>query len=189
MDVQQLPQIPTSPNLEPTYPTEPRIKQKERLKRDKEAGIKPRKIKKTIEAGDDDCGDDLKGLETVTSTTYIDSTDDDLDNDSDDAFVSIPSTLPATESNVFSIIPTLCYGRRKCVDMLELCGGEGHISELAFRRGYTSGGNLDLRCNVDLGNETVQKAILHYLKTCIVICTVLQPSCRSTGPPSYFNAK
>ena len=47
---------------ETTLPTESRIKQKERIKAEKEAGIKPRKIKKHVEDGNDDCGEDLSGL-------------------------------------------------------------------------------------------------------------------------------
>eukprot|EP00959_Pyramimonas_sp_CCMP1952_P197361 4127322-Pyramimonas_sp.AAC.1 len=52
------------------------------------------------------------------------------------------------------IIPTLCYGRHSKVDVLELCGGSGGISQLAFSR-----------------------------------IAILQPNCRTTGFPSYFNAQ
>eukprot|EP00959_Pyramimonas_sp_CCMP1952_P312896 6549454-Pyramimonas_sp.AAC.1 len=58
--------------------------------------------------------------------------------------------------------------------MLEPCGGVGGISRLAFSRGLSSGGNLDNRAFVDLGNREVD---------------VLQPNCRTSGLPSYFNAK
>ena len=44
------------------YPTEARIAQKERLKQMKEKGEKPKKKKKIVEPGNDDCGDDLSGL-------------------------------------------------------------------------------------------------------------------------------
>eukprot|EP00959_Pyramimonas_sp_CCMP1952_P026121 548312-Pyramimonas_sp.AAC.1 len=39
-----------------------RIEQKGKQKADKEAGIKPRKIPKLVEEGNDDSGDDLKGF-------------------------------------------------------------------------------------------------------------------------------
>eukprot|EP00959_Pyramimonas_sp_CCMP1952_P288367 6030064-Pyramimonas_sp.AAC.1 len=42
--------------------TDARIKQTEQHKADEEAGIKPRKIPQLVEEGNDDCGDDLKGL-------------------------------------------------------------------------------------------------------------------------------
>eukprot|EP00959_Pyramimonas_sp_CCMP1952_P403921 8463864-Pyramimonas_sp.AAC.1 len=73
--------------------------------------------------------------------------------------------------------------------MLELCGGIGGISNLAFQRGLTSGGNLDKRVQVNLDDPEVQRCVLHYLDTCFVVTTVLQVNCRSTGPPSYFNAQ
>ena len=47
---------------EEAHPTEARIRQKEKLKKDKEAGIKPRKRKFKVEPGSDDCGDDISGL-------------------------------------------------------------------------------------------------------------------------------
>ena len=41
-------------------PTDARIKQKEKLKAENEAGIKPSQIPKKVEEGDGDCGEDLK---------------------------------------------------------------------------------------------------------------------------------
>eukprot|EP00959_Pyramimonas_sp_CCMP1952_P037184 777920-Pyramimonas_sp.AAC.1 len=69
-------------------------------------------------------------------------------------------------ADVFSIIPTLCYGRHNKVDMLELCGGIGGIFQLAFSRGMSSGGNLDKRAFADLANKEVQDAAMHYLAAC-----------------------
>eukprot|EP00959_Pyramimonas_sp_CCMP1952_P397768 8334513-Pyramimonas_sp.AAC.1 len=53
----------------------------------------------------------------------------------------------------------------------------------------SSGGNLDKRTFVDLGNKEVQDAAMHYLDVCFVKVVILQPSCRMTGLPSYFNPK
>eukprot|EP00959_Pyramimonas_sp_CCMP1952_P194832 4074233-Pyramimonas_sp.AAC.1 len=71
--------------------------------------------------------------------------------------------------------------------MLELCGGEGGISELAFPRGLSSGGNLDKTTCVDLRDPSAQRAIDHYFAACHVRVAMLQPSCRTIGPPSYYN--
>eukprot|EP00959_Pyramimonas_sp_CCMP1952_P121084 2531536-Pyramimonas_sp.AAC.1 len=71
--------------------------------------------------------------------------------------------------------------------MLELCGGEGGIAELAFSRGLSSGGNLDKTTCVDLGDPSVQRGVDHYFAICYVRVAILQPSCRRTGPPSYYN--
>eukprot|EP00959_Pyramimonas_sp_CCMP1952_P115032 2404965-Pyramimonas_sp.AAC.1 len=74
--------------------------------------------------------------------------------------------------------------------MLELCGENGGISQLAFSRGLSSGGNyLDQRSYVDLGNKDVQHAVMHYRDVCFVDVVMLQPSCRTTGLPSYFNSQ
>eukprot|EP00959_Pyramimonas_sp_CCMP1952_P197486 4130280-Pyramimonas_sp.AAC.1 len=53
--------------------------------------------------------------------------------------------------------------------MLELRGGSGGISQLAFSRGL-SGGNLD-------------KGV------CFVSVAALQPKSKTTGLPSYFNSQ
>eukprot|EP00959_Pyramimonas_sp_CCMP1952_P283606 5928428-Pyramimonas_sp.AAC.1 len=50
-----------------------------------------------------------------------------------DLFLALP-TMPDTRADISSIVATLCYGNNNCVDMLELRGGEGGISELAFSR-------------------------------------------------------
>eukprot|EP00959_Pyramimonas_sp_CCMP1952_P306654 6417631-Pyramimonas_sp.AAC.1 len=47
-------------------------------------------------------------------------------------------------------------------------GGNGGISQLAFSRGSSSGGNLDRRSYVDVGNREVQDAVMHYLDVCFV---------------------
>ena len=87
-----------------------------------------------------------------------------------------------------AFVPYLCYGKHNAVDLLELCGGAGRISQVAFSRKLESGGNLDITTGVDLGDPIAQKAILHYLNTCYVMVTVLQPNCRSTGPNSHYNS-
>eukprot|EP00959_Pyramimonas_sp_CCMP1952_P025148 527646-Pyramimonas_sp.AAC.1 len=61
-------------------------------------------------------------------------------------------------ADIYSIVATLCYGHNNCVDMLELCGGESGISELALSRGLSSGGNLVKTACVDLGDPSVQRA-------------------------------
>ena len=90
---------------------------------------------------------------------------------------------------MFSIVPALCYGRNSEVDMLELCGGLGGLSELAFKRGLSSGGNLGKRSYVDLGNKQVQDAVMHFIDVCFVKIVILQSNCRTTGLPSYVNSQ
>eukprot|EP00959_Pyramimonas_sp_CCMP1952_P079010 1651760-Pyramimonas_sp.AAC.1 len=54
---------------------------------------------------------------------------------------------------------------------------------------YVFRGKLGKRTFVDLVNEEVQDAVMHYLDVCFVEVVMRQPSCRTTGLPSYFNAK
>eukprot|EP00959_Pyramimonas_sp_CCMP1952_P300924 6295716-Pyramimonas_sp.AAC.1 len=69
----------------------------------------------------------------------------------------------------------------------ELCGGSGGISQLAFSRALSPGGNLDKRLYVDLGNKDVQDAVMHCWGVCIVNVGILQPICRTTGLPSSIH--
>ena len=100
----------------------------------------------------------------------------------------IPMQITSSTGNVESIIVYLCYGKYNQVDLLELCGGAGRISQVAFRRNLNSGGNIDLTTGCDLGDPAMQKAINHYLDTCNVLVTILQPNCRSVSKLAYFNA-
>eukprot|EP00959_Pyramimonas_sp_CCMP1952_P195377 4085609-Pyramimonas_sp.AAC.1 len=73
--------------------------------------------------------------------------------------------------------------------MLELRGESGGIPQLVFSRGLSSAGNLDTRSYVDLGSKDVQDAAVHYLDVCFVNIVTVQPNCRTTGLPSYFNSQ
>ena len=93
-------------------------------------------------------------------------------------------------ADVYSIVTSLCYGKNNYQDLIEFCGGEGGISELAFTRGLSSAGNLDkVKTKVDLGCPKVQRVIEHFMETCYVLVAVLEMNCRSTGPRSYMNAQ
>ena len=181
---------PPRPTRHPVYPTEARLRQKERLKKDKEAGIKPNKRKKVVEEGNDDCGDDISGLgkdAVLLSRDIFIGDDDDSDNE---MFLTIPHVLSdGTCDDIFSALVSLCYGKHNAVDLIELCGGSGRISQAAFRRKLESGGNLDLTTQCDLGDPATQDAINHFLYVCCVLVTVLQTNCRTIGKPAYFNAK
>ena len=171
------------------FPTEARIRQKDRLKKLKEAGLKPKKKKIYTEPGDDDCGNDLSGLGPDAVLYSCDVQLEAIDSsDEDDMFITIPLTIRESTTNVYSAVAHLCYGNNNRVDLLELCGGEGRISTIAFRRGLLSGGNLDLTTGCDLGDPNTQKALNHYLDTCSVMVTVLQPNCRSVGSFAPYNS-
>ena len=65
-------------------PTDARLRQKAKLKKDKEAGIKPKKKKFAIEPGNDDCGEDLAGLGTDVALLSQDVIQENMNEDSDE---------------------------------------------------------------------------------------------------------
>ena len=160
-----------------TLPTEGRIKQKARLAELKEKGLAPKKKKIYTEAGDDDCGEDITGLGSDAILLMHDVYPEDYESSDGDSdlFLSIPVTPTNRDTTVLSAVATLCWGDNNEADLLELCGGEGRISTVAFQRGLKSGGNLDLTTWCDLGDPTTQRAVMHYLDKCDVLVTVLQP--------------
>ena len=94
------------------YPTEARLRQKAKLKADKEKGITPKKRRKPVEAGTDDCGDDLSGFGTDVATLSCDfelEPVDDETHEDEHLFIEILSPIPedATTTNVFSAVATL----------------------------------------------------------------------------------
>ena len=97
-------------------------------------------------------------------------------------------SIQDSHTNVYSAVAHLCYGKHNAVDLLELCGGEERISQVASKRELVSGGNLDLVSGCDLVDPMVQRAVDHYLETCHVLVTVLQPNCRTIGRNSYYIA-
>ena len=161
------------------FPTDARIRQKAKHDLLKEQGLKPTKKLKTVEAGNDDCGDDLSGLGPDITLFGIDTYDSDISSDDENMFLQIPCTIADGTTNIYSAVAELCYGHNQSVDLLELCGGEGRTSQVAFRRGLSSGGNVDLTTGCDLGDPQVQKAVKHYLETCNVLVVFLQPNCRT----------
>eukprot|EP00959_Pyramimonas_sp_CCMP1952_P139922 2928216-Pyramimonas_sp.AAC.1 len=55
-------------------------------------------------------------------------------DEEDDLFLTLSASMPDTHADIYSTVAILCCGHKNCMDMLELCGGAGGISELAFSR-------------------------------------------------------
>ena len=173
--------LPTLMTSSKIFPTDARIRQKERLKAMKEQGLKPKKKKVYVEPGDDDCGEDLSGLGKDIQMFMLDVYCEDLEeSDQDDSFVPIPHGQDHLEI-------TYLTQHKTTVDILELCGGTGRISETAFRRGLTSGGNLDLTTGCDLGDPQTQRALMHYLDTNRVFFIIMSPNCRTISKLASVN--
>eukprot|EP00959_Pyramimonas_sp_CCMP1952_P401587 8414466-Pyramimonas_sp.AAC.1 len=89
----------------------PELNKKNQQKADKKAGIKPRKIPEMVEEGNDDCGDDFKGLGCSANCTDVPLVSDTDSSGEEETFIALPAGQPAeSHADVFSIIPTLCYG-------------------------------------------------------------------------------
>ena len=100
------------------------MKQKEKQKRDKEAGIKPKKRPKVVEPGSDDCGEDLSGLGRDVAAYGADMFPENVSESSDEElFVAIPWSPAQQDTDVFSAVASLCDSKHNQVDLVEICGG------------------------------------------------------------------
>ena len=77
----------------------------------KDAGLKPKKRVTITEPGDDDCGDDLRGLGPDAILLSCDAMLEGIDSSDDDMYETIPMTIIDSETNIYSAISYLCYGR------------------------------------------------------------------------------
>ena len=143
-------------NQNEAFSTEARIRQKERLKKEKEAGRKPKKRIQTIEPGCDDCGDDLRGLgkDIVLLSSDAINEDPNCDNDEDIFLMNLP----------------LCYGYDNKADIIEIGETNGKLSQAMLISGLTSGGYVS---QSDLGNPTIQESVMHYIETCDVLVAII----------------
>mgnify|MGYP001420148067 CR=1 FL=1 len=111
------------------FPTESRLRAKERAKDLKARGLKPKKRQKVTEPGNDDCGDDISGLGKDITLLMQDVTQEEIESSDDEVvFIAIPVAIHDAHTNIYSAIAHLCYGKHNTVDLLELCGGEARIS-------------------------------------------------------------
>ena len=97
-----------------TFPTDARIKQKERLKELKEKGEKPKKVQKTTEHGTDDCGDDLAGLGKDIEMFVLDTLTEEPEPEEEPAYIvnfEFPQQPTNTHGSFEGIMSYLCYHR------------------------------------------------------------------------------
>ena len=133
----------------------------------------------------------LQGLGDIEARLSTDVPTEELSSwrgERDALFVSRPMRPTEDRRSIFTNASSWCYCTNGCVDALELCGGECVTSQLAFKRGLSSGGNLDKYANVDLGGPRGQTAVFRYLDARQVSGVIQRLNCRSSGQPSYFNS-
>ena len=166
-----------------------------KAKQIKQEGHQPKKRKKYVEERFDDLGDDLSGLgENLQFLSaeylpeYIDSSDDDQDeqfvsgmwwgfsNDEDQEFppnVYRASTLDAAIE--------LLSQNGDGLDICEMCGGAARTLKIATRRRLKTGRNFDLITGCDLGDPRMQREFKKYLENHQVLLVTMAPRCRTWG--------
>ena len=173
----------------------------------------PLKPSKFIENCFDDCGDDITPLLEASDKAYSlfeteletlcpsDSEDDTLDAFLSDEYVFW--AFPGSDSNIeaqqiearpfsthcsnFTEAYAILQTNPGKLDAVELFGGKGETTKLAFRRKLRTGHNFDVVCDFDLTDANQVALLWRYLiaaKPEIVICA---PPCTSFGQWARFN--
>ena len=157
--------VPTSSGPIPCFPTEERLRQKEQVKKMKDAGENPKCRKVHVEDHHDDCGTDHSAL-----APFMNLEDSDLQQQQQrrrqqqhevalyqaiDALYDFECVELSTHSyyaeNVQVALNVLAPLASK-IDIAEICGGLARTSTMCFRKHLKVGQNFDLVTNVDLNN-------------------------------------
>ena len=187
--------VPTSSEPIPCFPTEERLRQKERLKKMKEAGEKPRTRKVHVEDHHDDCGTDHSAL-----APFLDFEVSDLQQQQHevalyqaiDALYDFECVQLSTHSyyaiNVQLALNVLAPLASK-IDIVEICGGSARTSTMCFRKHLKVGSNFDLVTSVDLNNPKDQQLVMQYFIDHKPLVAVMSPRCSPFGAHSNLNYK
>ena len=120
--------------------------------------MKSLKRHELIEPGDDDCGDAISGLGPDAVLRSCDASVEAIDRgDEHDLFVTMPATVQENTTNVYSAMA----GTARLI-YVNICRGEGRISQVAPQRGLTSGGDLGLATGCDIDAPMTQKGNSRY---------------------------
>eukprot|EP00438_Fugacium_kawagutii_P035880 Skav204682 [mRNA] locus=scaffold1284:96116:106049:- [translate_table: standard] len=182
-----------TPDPIPCFPTEERIKQKDRLKKMKATGVKPKARKVHVEDHHDDCGTDHSALapfidlETETTQTlrqelYL-SRAIDVMMDFECVAQSVHSYLAANMQVALNVLAPLSSK----VDIVEICGGSARTSRICIRKHLKVGHNFDLVTNVDLNNPIDQQHVMQYFIDHKPLVAVMSPRCSPFGAHSNLN--
>ena len=182
------------PSVAPSscFPTEERIRQKDRLKKLKEAGLKPQPRKVVVEEHFDDCGTDLSGL-----APFLNVDDEPKKSPNDAALYHAVCMMEGfdlmevcehtyhaadmeTALNVLSSLGSQ-------VDLVEICGGAARTSRISIRRHLKVGKNFDLITHCDLNDPAQQQLVMQYFEEHKPLVAVMSPRCSPFGSHSNLN--
>ena len=160
---------PDVPQPFQSYPTEERMRQKQRLKKMKEAGIKPRTRAVHVEEKYDDCGTDTSALSEFldlnepaepaldAALTFI--AVDILDNFE----LKLEGIQTYYATDLKEALHVLACVQSK-VDIVEVCGGTARTSRIAIRKHLKVGCNFDLVTDCDLNDTQQQSLVRQYFR-------------------------
>ena len=73
------------------------------------------------------------------------------------------------------------------IDIMEVCGGEARVTQVAFRRHLKTGKNFDLVAGLDLTDKKTIEELWQYVKQYKPLVIVMAPVCTSFGSLSHLN--
>ena len=164
-DCQQPAHTDADMHLEPNscFPTEERMRQKERLKKMKEAGVKPKTRQVHVEDHHDDCGSDHSALAPFM---HLEVTEQQQQQQHE---MILHQALDALDNFEYVHLSSHCYHADNVqtalnmlapleskVDIVEICGGSARTSQICIRKHLKVGRNFDLVTNVDLKGIDIQ---------------------------------
>lgn len=181
------------PNL--CFPTEERLKQKERLKKMKDAGLKPQTRQVHVEDHHDDCGTDHSALAPFLFLEASDPHQQHYERvlyqafDVMHNFEYIPISNHCHYADNIQIALNVLAPLASQVDIDEVCGGSARTSTIAFRKHLNVGRNFDLIANVDLNNAVDQQLVMQYFIDHKPLVAIMSPRCSPFGSHSNLNNK
>ena len=174
------------------YPTEERLRQKQRLKAMKDRGETPKTRTKDVEDHHDDCGTCLDSLIPLLPSdsqverahsahlTLLTCTDpfplDWLVGSQSKA--SLPSTSSRCHlaSSAQQALETVMHWPNGTEDICVYSGGAHDLAYWAVRRHYSSGEYLDLLAQVDPSDQLSTACLLHYVCQLEPLLFIMSPS-------------
>ena len=177
----------------PCFPTEERIRQKERLKQMKAAGVKPKTRQVHVEDHHDDCGsdhsalapfmnleaDELPGQQQETALYHA----IDVMQDFDCMELSAHCYHATDIQTALNVLAPLASK----IDIVEICGGSARTSRIGIRKHLKVGHNFDLVTNVDLNDPRDQQMVMQYFFDHKPLVAVMSPRCSPFGAHSNLN--
>ena len=178
-----------------------------------------KKKKNYVESHFRDCGEDISSLgmsEPLFVEESIDSLPPLCDSDSDSQLASSQESHDSDEltgmsqyafygskcllecdqfcENVRRVpsiddLVSMLVNKEQGIDIVELCGSEGRVSQLCVRRHQATGRNFDLVTGADLNDPATQRQVIQYINQNNVSVVVMAPTCTPFGKLGQFNER